>query len=79
MNGIDFDRGHNVETGLLKAKTHPAGAGEKVDSQRPHPKIPDRKRTDPHPPRITRLRASRSEFLMAKVALAGNESLMFYV
>jgi len=35
MNGIDFDCGHDIETGLLEAQSEASGAGKQIDSDRP--------------------------------------------
>ncbi len=36
VNRVDFDCGHNVKSGLLKAKTHAAGTRKKIDTGRTH-------------------------------------------
>jgi hypothetical protein len=40
MNRVDLNRRNDIETGLFKAKTHPASPSEKVDPDRPHFKLP---------------------------------------
>lgn len=40
MDGVDLHRRNDIETGLFKAKAHPASTGEKVDPDRPHFKLP---------------------------------------
>jgi hypothetical protein len=35
MDGVDFNSGHHIETGLLKAQAQPSSARKQVDSDWP--------------------------------------------
>jgi hypothetical protein len=58
VDGVDFNRGHDIETGLLEAQAKTSGTRKQIDSDRPwHPKPPAFRY------QLTRFRATcRSEF-----------------